>query len=93
MFVRIDGSQSRLCYSAAGACTAADAVSSPTGQLPFSVTIPSDVTITAATFQFSALGEYLDSAGGTPGSSLTITVGGDGSYPFTVERFTGYVHP
>ena len=25
--------------------------------------------------------------------TVTITVGGDGSYPFTVERFTGYVHP
>ena len=93
VFVRIAATLSRLCYSSAGACTAADAVSSPNGELPFTVGMPSGVTATAAVFQFDALGRYLTSAGGTPGARLQIDVSGDGTYSFFVEPETGYVHP
>ena len=93
IFVRIEAANSRLCYIAADPCTAGTAVASPTGQSPFTVTTPAGVAITVATFQFSALGEYLTSAGAVPGASLTVTVSGEGNYSFTVERDTGYVHP
>jgi len=93
VFVRIEATQSRLCYSAGGACAGGDGVPSPTGSVPFTVTVPAAVTVTAATFQFDALGRYLDSAGAGPGASLVISVSGDGAHAFTVERETGYVHP
>ncbi len=93
VFVRVDATQSRLCYSAAGLCTGGDAAPSPTGAAPFTVSFPAGVTATTGTFQFDALGQYLTSAGATPGSNLSITVTGNGSHAFTVERDTGYVHP
>ncbi len=93
VFVRIDAAQSRLCYSAAGACIGADGVASPAGQVPFTVAVPAGVTITAATFQFDALGRYLDAAGAYPAAALVITVSGDSTHQFTVERETGYAHP
>lgn len=93
VFVRIDAAQSRLCYSAGGACTGADGAPAPTGGVPFTVAFPAGVTATVATFQFDALGRYLTSAGATPGTSLLISVTGNGSHAFTVERETGYVHP
>lgn len=93
VFVRLDAAQSRLCYSAAGACVAADGVAPPTGSVPFAVVFPSGVTATVAVFQFDGLGRYLTSAGATPGGNLAITVTGSGSHSFTVERDTGYVHP
>lgn len=93
VFVRIDAAQSRLCYSAGGACAGGDAAPSPSGASPFTVTFPAGVSVTAATFQFDALGQYLSSAGAAPGGNLAITVTGNGSHAFTVERDTGYVHP
>lgn len=87
VFVRIDAAQSRLCYSAAGACSGADAVASPTGGAPFTVAVPAGVAVTAVTFQFDGLGRY-PAAG-----PLTVAVAGDGNLQFTVEHETGYVRP
>lgn len=93
--VHMGPADSKLYYSnlAGTACPAATGVAGPTGEVPFTVAARSNVTVTAATFQFDALGRYLTSGGVTPASSLTVTVSGDGSLPFTVERETGYVHP
>jgi MSHA pilin protein MshC len=96
--VHVVAGQSDLYYAAAGgtSCPGTAGVLAPNGQLPFEVK-PSDPTITGtvATFQFDALGRYLTSAGATPGAALVITVSSasGGSYAFTVERETGYVHP
>ena len=92
VFVRIDATQSRLCYSAAGTCTAGDAVASPTGDLPFTVSVPSGMSATVTVFQFDALGRYRDSAGAATITPLVITVTGDGTLQFTVEHDTGFVH-
>jgi MSHA pilin protein MshC len=91
VFVRIDATQSRLCYSAAGACTGGDAVASPTGEVPFSIAAPSGVSVSAATFQFDGLGRYRDAAGAATSAPLVITVSGDGNLQFSVEHDTGYV--
>jgi len=93
VFVRIDATQSRLCYSAAGACSGADAVAAPSGEAPFRVAVPSGVTATAVTFQFDALGRYRTAAGGATSAPLVLTVAGDGVLQFTVEHETGYVRP
>src|SRR5947207_6863004 len=62
VFVRIDAAQSRLCYSAAGTCTGADAVAGPAGPAPFQVAIPATNTVNpASVFQFYAFGRYHDS--------------------------------
>ncbi len=82
VFVRIDAAQSLLCYNAAGECSG---VAGPNGAAPFTVGIPTGVTVTAATVEFDGLGRY-PAAG-----PLTITVTGDGSLTFTVEHDTGYV--
>jgi MSHA pilin protein MshC len=92
VFVRIDAAQSRLCYSAGGACTGADAVASPTGDVPFTVAIPAGMTVTVTVFQFDALGRYRTSAGAATATPLIITVTGDGTLQFTVEHDTGFVH-
>ena len=91
VFVRIDAAQSRLCYSSGGACTGADAVASPTGDVPFRVAVPAGVTVSAATFQFDALGRYRDAAGAATAAPLVIAVAGDGNLQFSVEHDTGYV--
>jgi MSHA pilin protein MshC len=91
VFVRIDAVQSRLCYSSGGTCTGTDAAASPTGAVPFAVSVPSGVTVTAAVFQFDALGRYRDSAGAATAAPLVIAVAGDGNLQFTVEHDTGYV--
>ena len=91
VFVRIDATQSRLCYSSGGTCTGADAAASPTGAVPFSVSIPSGATATAAVFQFDALGRYRDAAGAATAAPLLIAVAGDGNLQFSVEHDTGYV--
>jgi MSHA pilin protein MshC len=93
VFVRINAAQSRLCYSAGGACTGADGVTSPSGEVPFQVAVTPGVTVTAATFQFDALGRYRDSAGAATTTPLVISVNGDGNIQFTIEHDTGYVHP
>ena len=93
VFVRIDAAQSRLCYSAAGTCTAGDAVASPTGDVPFSVAIPATIAVNpAVTFQFDSAGRYRTSAGAATITPLVITVTGDGTLQFTVEHDTGFVH-
>jgi MSHA pilin protein MshC len=91
VFVRIDAAQSRLCYSSGGTCTGADGAAAPTGQLPFTVSIPPGVTVTAAIFQFDALGRYRDLTGAATPGPLAIVVVGDVSLQFTVEHDTGYV--
>lgn len=87
VFVRIDATESRLCYEAAGACTG---VASPTGDVPFRVAIPSTVAVTGATFQFDGLGRPRTS-GGALAAQQTITVTGEGSHQFLIEQETGYV--
>lgn len=93
VFVRIDAAQSRLCYSAAGACIGGDGVSSPTGEVPFTVVVPSGVTVNPATFQFDGLGRYLDTAGTATAAPLVVSVIGDSTLQFRVEHDTGYVRP
>jgi MSHA pilin protein MshC len=93
VFVRIDATQSRLCYSAGGACTGADAAAAPTGEAPFQVSVPTGITVTAATFQFDGLGRYRDAAGAATSAPLVIAVTGDGNLQFTIEHETGYVRP
>ncbi|OGA64143.1 MAG: hypothetical protein A3G81_01755 [Betaproteobacteria bacterium RIFCSPLOWO2_12_FULL_65_14] len=93
VFVRIGATQSRLCYSAAGACSGGDAVSSPTGEVPFKVDIPAGIAVSVAApdFQFDALGRTRDAAGAPTAAPLVVTVSGDGSLQFTIEHDTGYV--
>jgi MSHA pilin protein MshC len=89
VFVRIDASESRLCYSAAGTCTLGDAVASPSGSAPFRVAVPAGVTVTLATFQFDGLGRYVAAAP----LPITVAVAGEPNLQFSVEHETGYVHP
>ncbi len=99
--VHMSASQSQLFYANAGgtACPGTSGVLSPLGASPY--TVPESglsvagVTATAATIQFDSLGRYLTSAGTTPGSALLVTVSSasGGSYSFTVETESGYVHP
>lgn len=90
VFVRIEATESRLCYTAAGLCTAADAVASPTGALPFRVAVPSGVAVDSATFQFDALGRPRDTASVLWSAQLAVNVTGEGSYQIRVEHETGY---
>ena len=91
VFVRISATQSRLCYSVAGACTGGDGVPSPAGEVPFKVEIPAGVSVSAAVFQFDALGRTRDAAGAATAAPLVVTVTGDGNLQFTIEHDTGYV--
>jgi MSHA pilin protein MshC len=86
---QITSAQSSLVYG--GASCSATGVVGPTGSA-FTLSVPSGIAVTNATFQFDALGRYLDSGGVLATSNLSITVSGDGSYTITVERDTGYVH-
>lgn len=91
IFVRVDSTTGTVnaCYNAAGACAAPPP---PAGRDGWTVTAPGGVGIApTVTFQFDALGRYLDSAGADPGSSLSLTITGDVSYSIAVERETGYV--
>jgi MSHA pilin protein MshC len=85
----VTSTQSSLVYG--GVSCSATGVNGPTGSA-FTLLVPSGITVTNATFQFDALGRYLDSAGVLATSSLAIAVSGDASYTITVERETGYVH-
>jgi MSHA pilin protein MshC len=87
VFVRIAAAQSDLCYDVGPGCVG---VASPTGEVPFTVSIPPTVAVTAATFQFDGLGRPRTSGGALAGTQL-ITVTGDGSLQFSVEQETGYV--
>ncbi len=95
--VHMTAADVRLYRGTSTTCPGTDGLSSPTGETPFTLAVPSGTSIAAPamdfTFQFNALGEYLTSAGGTPGSSLTVTVTGEGTHSFTVEAGTGYVRP
>lgn len=90
VFVRIEAAQSRVCYTKDGTCTGTDGVTSAKGDLPFTVGVPSGVAVTAATFQFDALGRYRDMNGGATSAPLVLSVAGDGNYQLTVEHETGY---
>lgn len=91
VFMRIEAAQSRVCYTKDGTCAGADGVASPTGEVPFRVAVPTGVNVSAATFQFDALGRYRTDAGAATGAPLLVTVTGDGNYQFLVEHETGYV--
>jgi len=93
VFVRIGATQSRLCYSAAGACSGGDGVASPGGEVPFKVDVPAGIAVSVATpdFQFDALGRTRDAAGVLTAAPLVVTVTGDASLQFTIEHDTGYV--
>ena len=84
IYVVVAGSSVDVCYDSG--CTSK--VSSPAGAASFTLTAPSNVTITAGTgtFNFNALGKPSFS------SSLLITVSGSGTRSFTIEAETGYVH-
>ncbi|MBS1187475.1 MAG: type secretion system protein [Burkholderiaceae bacterium] len=78
-----------LTYVADAACTnvtAADVVLNPANGQRFSQTAPANVSLTAASFSFSALGQPSTGA-------VTIGVTGDGmTRNVVIERETGYVH-
>ena len=84
--VQITSAQSSLVYG--GASCSATGVNGPGALL----SVPPGITVTNATFQFDALGRYLDSAGVLATSNLALAVSGNGSYTITIERETGYVH-
>lgn len=91
IFVRVDSAAGTVsaCYNAAGGCTAPPP---PAGRDGWAVTAPGGVGIApTVTFQFDALGRYLDSDGADPSSSLSLAITGDASYTIAVERETGYV--
>lgn len=93
--VHIEATQSRLFYSdAAGtACPAAIGAAAPTGEVPFTVQVPSGITVTAVIFQFDALGRSRTAAGAALAAPQVVSVTGDGNLQFTIEHDTGYVHP
>ena len=92
--VHIAAAQGQLYYGTGAACPAASGVASPASQVPYTVNAGSGVSFApASTLQFDGQGRYLTAAGTDPGANFTITVSGDGSFSFTVERDTGYVHP
>lgn len=93
IFVRIDAAQSRLCYSAAGACTTNDAVAGPGGDVPFRVGFPAGVAVApgVAVFQFDSLGRYRTAAGGATATPNVVSVTGEGGLQFSIEHDTGYV--
>jgi MSHA pilin protein MshC len=72
------------------ACTLTVAVPSPSGSGNFDSTAPAGVTLSTspvtASFTFDALGRP------SFAGNLAVTISGSGSYPFTVEQETGYVH-
>lgn len=94
VFVRVEATQSRLCYSAAGACNAGgDGVAGPSGEVPFRVAVPAGVAVAPVAFQFDGLGRYRTAAGAATSAPLVITVAGDSTLAFRVEHDTGYVRP
>jgi len=104
VYVQVAAGSVTLCYAAAAPCASPvpSPPVSPASANPLSVsfstspslsvTAPSGVSSApVVTFQFSALGAYLDNAGAEPGANLAITVSGEGSHTLTVHRVTGYV--
>ena len=77
-------------------CNAASTgVASPTGAVPFTF----DASGAGATFapagvfRFDGLGRYRTAAGADPGASLLVSVTGDGTFRFCVDRESGYAYP
>lgn len=67
---------------AAASCPGNPLTNPATGSAPYTVSASNGVTVTAATFNFDALGR--------PSAPQSITVSGNA--PITVETETGYVH-
>ncbi|OIR18234.1 hypothetical protein GALL_15620 [mine drainage metagenome] len=67
---------------AAASCPGNPLTNPATASAPYTVSASNGVTVTAATFNFDALGR--------PNAPQSITVGGNA--PITVETETGYVH-
>ena len=90
--------QITLCYANTFPCsTAANQPYRPTGERPYVVTVPSDVSLSpSATFYFDALGRPYNSTDTVPTSTfttLTITItGGETTRTLTLEKESGYVH-
>ena len=80
VFVVTTAANIKLCYTDA---TCATPVQEPPGTNAFSYNPPSGVTLSAASFSFSALGR--------PSAGTTIAVTGDGTKTITVAAETGYV--
>ena len=93
--VHISAAQSQLFYSDAPgtACPAAIGVAAPTGEVPFTVPVPSGITVTAVTFQFDALGRSRSAAGVAFVAPQVVSVTGEGALQFSIEHESGYVHP
>mgnify|MGYP001571758052 CR=1 FL=1 len=80
VFVVTTAANIKLCYTDA---TCATPVQEPPGTNAFSYNPPSGVTLSAASFSFSALGR--------PSGPTTITVTGDGTKTISIVAETGYV--
>lgn len=96
--VHLGGAISVLRYddNIPGTCSAASTgVASPVGAAPFSLDASgSGATFAPATvFLFDGLGRYRTSMGADPGASLLVSVSGDSTLRFCVDRETGYAYP
>jgi len=109
VYIKLDTStgQVSLCFANHATVACSSEVPKPTGESPYVVNAPSDVTLALSpapannTLFFDSLGRPFASNDSTPSessstssfSTLTVTVGGGGlSRTFTVERESGYVH-
>ena len=81
IFVEVTSTQVRLLYDNKPACTvSATVLTQLSNGQPFELTAPSGVTMSPASFHFTALG--------SPSGAVALSVGGK---PITVEDVTGYV--
>lgn len=93
VFVKLNAGGVRICYT--DACTAGTEVPDPVGHGDpcgaglLCATVPGDVSLTSteSEFSFDGLGRPSIAA------NLTVTIGGEITRSFAVERETGYVHP
>lgn len=83
--VRITGNLICMTYAPATDCDdVPNSVLNPANRQRFRMTVPAGITLTTATFVFTA-------SGSTP-ARVVLTVTGDMTRTITVERETGYVH-
>ena len=93
--VHISAAQSQLFYADAPgtSCPGTVGVAGPTGEVPFTVQVPSGMTVTVLTLQFDALGRSRSSAGVPLAAPQVVTLTGDVGLQFRIENESGYVHP
>jgi MSHA pilin protein MshC len=69
-------------------------VASPVGPAPFTLSAPAgNVLAPTGVIRFDGLGRYRTETDGTPPAPLVVSVTGDGTFQFCVDRETGYAYP